>query len=358
VSAQEREPYLDGLRAFSLLVVVLWHWVFTVIVWKADGPHASNPIGSTTGLWLLTWLLQVMPVFFFVGGYVHLRGVQATRARTFVARRLRRLLLPALVSVGVALAVRGAAELVQPDVGWLDRALLLVLSPLWFLFIYAMLVLIAPAAAWLHRRAGEAGLVAMIGAVAWVDLARFHYDIGWTAWLNWVLVWATVHQAGFFYERLRDASPRAHAAVAIAGAGALSVLTNMGLYPRSMVGVPQESISNMGPPTLCILGLAAFQIGVVLLLRPAVTAWLRRPGPNRALDWANRMAMPVFLSHAWGFALAYGLLRLAGVHAPEDTSWGWWAQRPLWAAAPLAATVLLVGALARRRPRHPAAAAP
>jgi hypothetical protein len=349
--ADEREPYLDGLRAFSLFVVVLWHWVFTVIVWERDGPHASNPIGSTTGLWLLTWLLQVMPVFFFVGGYLHLRGVQGTRRwTTFTARRLRRLLLPASVSVGVAVAVRLVAEAVQPDVGWLDRALLLVLSPLWFLCIYAMLVLIAPMAVWLHERTGEAGLVALIGAVAWMDLARFHYDVEWTAWLNWVLVWATVHQAGFFYDRLRDASPRAHAAVAIAGAGALSVLTNMGLYPRSMVGVPQESISNMGPPTLCILGLAAFQIGVVLLLRPAVTAWLRRPRANRLLEWANRMAMPVFLSHAWGFALAYGLLRLVGVRAPEDTTWGWWAQRPLWAVAPFFATAFLIGALARRRP--------
>ena len=353
--SDEREPYLDGLRAFSLLVVVLWHWVFTVIVWERDGPHASNPIGTTTGLWLLTWLLQVMPVFFFVGGYVHLRGLQTTRRYgTFVTRRLRRLLVPALVSVGVAVTVRGVAELVEPNVEWLDRALLLVLSPLWFLCIYAMLVLLAPAAAWFHERTGEAGLVAMVGAVAWIDLARFHYDVEWTAWLNWMLVWATVHQVGFFYDRLRDASPRAHAAIAIGGIGTLSVLTNMGLYPRSMVGVPQESISNMGPPTLCILGLAAFQIGVVLLLRPTVTAWLQRPRPRRALDWANRMAMPVFLSHAWGFALAYGLLRLVGLHAPEDTSWGWWAQRPLWAAAPFTATAALIGVLAGRRRPKPA----
>lgn len=357
-----REPYLDALRAFSLLIVVVWHWVFTVIVWEHDGPHASNPIGATRGLWMLTWLLQVMPVFFFVGGYVHRRAWLSLRSqrdgrggvlRTFLGGRLRRLLLPAAVALSIALAIRMLVGAFGPeDVPWLDRGLFLVLSPLWFLCIYILLVLIAPMGVWLHERSGEAGLVVLVGAVAWVDLARFHYDIGWVSWLNWVLVWGTVHQFGFFYERLRAASARAHAALALAGFGSLSVLTNMGLYPRSMVGVPQESISNMGPPTLCILGLGAFQIGVVLLVQPWVEARLARPRAERVLGWANRMAMPVFLSHAWGFALAYGGLRLLGLRAPETTTWAWWAQRPVWALLPLVVTAALLalpGWIATRR---------
>ena len=42
---EQRDHYIDFLRAFSLLVVVAWHWVFTIVVWKDDGPHATNPIG-------------------------------------------------------------------------------------------------------------------------------------------------------------------------------------------------------------------------------------------------------------------------------------------------------------------------
>ncbi|HVF74735.1 MAG TPA: acyltransferase [Acidimicrobiales bacterium] len=352
-----REAYLDALRAFSLLIVVVWHWVFTVIVWQHDGPHASNPIGATRGLWLLTWLLQVMPVFFFVGGYVHRRAWLSLRASgrgygTFLLGRVRRLLVPAGIALAVALVIRVAVGIAMPDVGWLDRSLFLVLSPLWFLCVYIVLVAIAPAGVWLHERTGEAGLVVLVGAVAWVDLLRFHYDIGWAAWLNWLLVWGTVHQFGFFYERLRNAGRRAHAALALAGFGALTVLTNMGLYPRSMVGVPQESISNMGPPTLCILGLGAFQVGVVLVVQPWVEARLARPRVERALGWATSMSMPVFLSHAWGFALAYGVLRLVGLRAPETTNLVWWAQRPLWALAPLLVTALLLagpGLVVRRR---------
>lgn len=72
-STRIRDHYVDSLRSFSLLIVVLWHWAFTVVIWEADGPHAGNPIGTTQGFWALTWLLQVMPVFFFVGGFAHLR---------------------------------------------------------------------------------------------------------------------------------------------------------------------------------------------------------------------------------------------------------------------------------------------
>ena len=76
-----RNVYVDFLRAFSLLVVVAWHWVFTIIVWQDDGPHATNPIGFTEGLFFATWLLQVMPLFFYVGGYGHLKA-WARRERT------------------------------------------------------------------------------------------------------------------------------------------------------------------------------------------------------------------------------------------------------------------------------------
>ena len=71
---------MDFIRAFSLLVVVAWHWVFTIIIWRDDGPHASNPIGFTKGLWIFTWTLQIMPMFFYVGGYGHLRSWEKAQA--------------------------------------------------------------------------------------------------------------------------------------------------------------------------------------------------------------------------------------------------------------------------------------
>src|SRR5690606_15030801 len=89
----ERDPFVDFVRAFSLLVVVAWHWVFTIIIWRDDGPHATNPIGFTKGLFVATWLLQVLPLFFFVGGFAHQQAWAAqqasgTRLGTFVWKRI------------------------------------------------------------------------------------------------------------------------------------------------------------------------------------------------------------------------------------------------------------------------------
>ncbi|MGV9292881.1 hypothetical protein [Amycolatopsis sp. NPDC003676] len=60
----EREPYLDFLRAVSLVVVVLWHWAFTIPHWTPTGPQPTNLLAYFRGLWVLTWFL---PVFFYVG---------------------------------------------------------------------------------------------------------------------------------------------------------------------------------------------------------------------------------------------------------------------------------------------------
>src|SRR5882672_3815333 len=99
---QQRDVFIDTVRALSLFVVVLWHWVFTFLIWDSDGPHASNPIGATHGLWLATWLLQVMPMFFFAGGYVHKRGwVTGRSGWSWVAKRLSRLWAPALALIVV-----------------------------------------------------------------------------------------------------------------------------------------------------------------------------------------------------------------------------------------------------------------
>jgi hypothetical protein len=104
-----RDEFIDLCRAFSLLVVVLWHWVFTIVVWRASGPSADSPLGFTRNLWILTWVLQVMPVFFFVGGYAHMRLWLKLRgsAAGFVLGRMRRLLVPSLALLGAAADLAG-----------------------------------------------------------------------------------------------------------------------------------------------------------------------------------------------------------------------------------------------------------
>jgi len=156
-AAHQRDPFIDLCRAFSLLVVVLWHWVFTILVWRPDGPRASNPIGFTSQLWPLTWLLQVLPLFFFVGGYAHSQLWVRTRGtgggyRAFVVGRLLRLAIPS-VAVLLTWATLGALTVAAGgNDRWVGRGVKLVVSPLWFVGVYLLLVMLAPLALRAHER--------------------------------------------------------------------------------------------------------------------------------------------------------------------------------------------------------------
>ena len=64
-----------------------------------------------------------------------------------------------------------------------DRAhhLFLVISPLWFLGVYAVLTALTPAAMWLVRRFGAWAAAFPVAVVAVADLVRFglHGPAGW-----------------------------------------------------------------------------------------------------------------------------------------------------------------------------------
>jgi hypothetical protein len=360
----QRDKYVDWLRALSLIVVVLWHWAFTILEWKPEGPEPTSPLGFTSGLWILTWLLQVLPLFFYVGGHVHLlswnraqeRGVGIGR---FVWRRIRALSVPALVLSGVWIAI-GAVVSWAFDVPWMWRVVLLVLSPLWFLAVYLVLIALLPVSLWLHRHYDVLALIWLGGAAVIVDVLRFRYGLEWIGWLNMIIVWGLAHQAGFFYDRIVDLPRRYDVGILWTGLFSLFGLVYSGIYPGSMVGVPGEKWSNMAPPTFVIVALLLFQIGLVEVLRPSMERVLERPGWRRVNDTINRFALPLFLFHTTGMAIAVGLLwwlfGTLGGQVPPGLSW--WLERPLAVIGPLICTLPVVYLFSRNRHQEPAEQVP
>jgi hypothetical protein len=356
----ERDGLIDLLRSISTTTVVVWHWVFTIVVWRADGPHADNPIGYVSGLWSLTWVLQVLPLFFVAGGYVHSLAWPARRGRPaawrqFAAGRARALGVPALVLVAVVAAAGVAVGQLHagPD-RWITRAVLLVLSPLWFLLVYLVLVVTVPVWDRLDRRWGELVPLGLAAVAMAVDVMRFRYDVEQVAWLNMVFVWAACHQVGWSWPRLRAAPRRFGHALVIVGCSALVGLTNMGLYPRSMVGTTSaaDRFSNMGPPTLPIIALCTLQVGLVVANRERILRAAARPTVRRGVEWLSRHAMPLFLWHTVGFAAFYAGYR-AVAELPDSPSLTFWLTRPLWLLGPALCTLplLAVRATPRRRPQ-------
>jgi fucose 4-O-acetylase-like acetyltransferase len=115
-----RDRYVDFLRAASIVAVVFGHWFISINHLEGNIYSTTSAVGLTSGLWLGTWLFQVMPVFFFVGGFSNLVTYDAFRRRgeptsAFVRSRLERLLRPSLVFLGFWLIVQVALHLF--DVG-------------------------------------------------------------------------------------------------------------------------------------------------------------------------------------------------------------------------------------------------
>jgi len=366
----DRDRYMDFLRAFSILVVVVGHWISGVVYWQDGLIGTTSAIGRAPWLWTLTWLMQVMPIFFFVGGFSNLVTYRAFKRRgestaAYLRARLERLLRPSLVFLGVWVVVQAGLHIF--DVGRVTTPYLrgmkppgatVPFGPLWFLGMYVLVVIVSPLMIRLHERFGLAAPAAMVvGAVA-ADAIGFTTGFEEARWANVAFVWLLPHQIGFLYAdgRLQRLRRRTLALMAGAGLAALLLLTNpifgdagqrwfpgIGHYPKSLLGTDVEPITNTYPPTICLIAMAFWSIGVAMLLREPLTRWLRRTRPWKAVILVNGVIMTLFLWHMTAFLLAVLALWPLGLGQQGDTTASWWIERPLWVAV---AGIFLVGLVA------------
>ncbi|MFI0926364.1 acyltransferase [Streptomyces sp. NPDC021012] len=344
-----RDRYVDFLRVASLAVVVLGHWLMAAVT--ADG-QVGNLLAVVPELQVVTWVFQVMPVFFFVGGFSH---ALAHRSRpgyaAFLRARLQRLLRPTMVFVGVWGAAALLLQLSGADGGLTGVALRLVTQPLWFIGIYLAMVAFTPPLLRLHERWGWGAFGALAGGAVAVDALRFAADVPFVEFLNFAFVWLAVHQLGFLRA---DGMIRRPALLAGAGLLGATALVALGPYPLSMVGMPGEEVSNMAPPTLALLCHGLWLVGAVELLKGPGARLLARARVWRTVVAANGIAMTAFLWHLTAMLGVYGALLALGAELPAPASGAWWAQVPLRFAAAALLTALLVAVF--RRFEAPAAA--
>lgn len=350
-----RDSFIDALRVASIVVVVLGHWITTTVIWDDGLIGIENALSVIPSSHVATWLIQVMPLLFFVGGFANNRSLEAHDGNylAFLRTRYRRLLTPTLVFVGVWLSIGVLAELLVDDLpNVLDRAADLAALPFWFLGLYLFVVALAPPMIRLHRRWGwwlPAGMA--VGALA-VDVVYYGLGVTEIGVLNFALVWLLAHQLGFFYAdgSLLDLNRRIVAAATMFGLAGLVVLTTVGSYPVSMVGVPGEERWNTNPPSLALVMLTVWLVGLALLVRPRALAWAATR--SEFLAGTNRVVLTVFLWHVSAVAIAGAVVYPLGFPQPETATAAWWALRPIWIAALVPPMLLLVAAF-RRFEIHP-----
>jgi hypothetical protein len=343
-----RDRYIDLLRVASLGTVVAGHWLMAAVT--DDG--IGNLLAVVPELQLLTWALQVMPVFFFVGGFSHALSYRSLRRRhpdrsvysVFLRGRLQRLLRPTMAFVLVWGAAALLVQVLGGGGGMTGVALRLVTQPLWFIGIYLAMVAFTPPLLKLHERFGWGAFGALLGAAAAVDVLRFAAHVPFVEFLNFAFVWLAVHQLGFLRA---DGRIRMPAVLAATGLAAAAALVAFGPYPLSMVGMPGEKISNMAPPTLALLFHGLWLVGAVELLRGPGGRFVRRARVWRGVVAANGVAMTAFLWHLTAMLGVYGAMIAAGLPLRVPASAAWWAQTPLRIAAAAGLTALLVAAFRR-----------
>lgn len=349
-----RDRYVDLLRIVAIGAVVLGHWLVAAVVTGDDGALDGVSV-LTVDDWThwATWVFQVMPVFFLVGGYANAESWRRHASRgehwaDWVHRRSVRLLGPtaAFVAAGVGTVVLARALGADPSL--VDRAGWVAGIMLWFLSVYVAVAALTPLTYRLHERFGSRVALALLAPVAAGDIARV--ATGEPAWAvaNFVLGWALVHQLGYLWHEgtLREggSSP-----ILLAGAGlaGLVLLTVAGPWPIAMVDVPGEPLKNTSPPSMALLALALAQTGVALRLARTGRAWLERPLPWTAVASLNRVVLTLFLWHlaavVAGAAVAYG----TGLFPePPLLSARWLAWRVPWILLLAAITATLVAAFA------------
>ncbi|MEV4175835.1 acyltransferase [Nonomuraea sp. NPDC049709] len=320
-----RDPFIDLLRVVGMALIVFQHWTIPVLSYDGDRLTTGNAL-STPGVWVVTWVSQVMPLVFFAGGAANAIsfGRSDRAAPPWLAVRLRRLAWPLLPLAAVwiplphILLTLGVPE--QP----LDVGAKLTGQLLWFLAVYLIAVTATPYALRLHERYGWRVPAVLAAGAVLVDVARFATGFEAVGYLNVLFVWLAVHQLGFFYAEGRLRRPWL---LVVGGFGAAALLVTQGPYPGSMIGLPGAEVSNMAPPTLAMLAVGLGQIGLATLLRPAL---LRLP-TARLLAWASPRIMTVYLWHMPAlFAVTGVTVVLLGVDTPRPGSVLWFAGWPVW----------------------------
>lgn len=364
IELESRDLTLDLARVFCVLLVVVIHLLFVGVGPGADGGLViTRPLEEQPWFWAATWVGQIMPLFFVVGGFATATSLRSHRRqgasagtsrdaadRTFVHARIQRLARPALplflfLAVGLT-----AATALGVDAALLDAVATGVGSPLWFLCAYLVCQLAAPTLLDRHERAPIATVLALLAAVILIDVAQFSIPgvardaagMSMLGYLNLLFVWPLVQQFGFWYADGWFAR-RARwqlALIAIACGAALVPLTTWAPYSHDM-------LTNLNPPTLPLVVLGFGQAALLQVLKGPLTAVMRARAMRGVVFLIGSRLMTVYLWHLPLILAIAGAGLLVPALAVAPGSAAWWLTRPLVYLAVLGLVFLLSLGLGR-----------
>ena len=344
----ERRPAIDVVRVGALAAVVVGHLLMAVVDQGPDGAVRGVNLLELEPGWAWLTLLSPMPLFFAAGGWAN-----ATSSAPAAARRLRPIVGLAAVVVGLWYLPAVVELVLGGERGVLGDGARLATQPVWFLAAYLPF---AAAGSWLARRAGRPvwSIGSCAAVLALADAARFVFDVGGpVGWVGFLPAWAVPWLLGAWWRQAvggRSDARRfemAHGAV-LAGVSLLlgAALVRWAGYSPTLVDAVAGDRSNTTPPTVFTAVAAVGQVGLLMMVAGVLDRWGARW--RTLVDRTAAVSVPVYLWHLTALALCSGVVA-AGMPVPERLTVGWWLTRPLWWAAVLAVTGLLVVLTVRGR---------
>lgn len=377
-----RDLTLDLVRVACVLLVVFVHVLFTGVGREADGSLLiEKTVEAQPWFAAASWIANIMPLFFVVGGYAARAGWRSAVARgddadAFVRVRLARLARPALPLLLFFTITLGATRLLHIDPALVDTIAIGIGSPLWFLAAYMIAQALAPTMMRLHERHGARVLLVLFAAALAVDAFRFlfiggvlgiepvvpgGYGLGQELFgiPNILFVWLFAQQVGFFlYDKWFAQRAWWQLTLMIVGGYAvLWGLVSLGGYTQSMLG-------NQWPPTSTMAVLAIIQASALTLLHAPLTALMRTRAAQGAVFLIGSRLMTIYLWHLPLIMVIIGIELLLPLPLPAPGSAAWWWTRPVFFLVVLGAVLLLSLGLGRfekvpplGRPRRPSGVA-
>ncbi|MGO1538820.1 MAG: acyltransferase family protein [Leucobacter sp.] len=361
-----RDATIDAVRAACLCAVVVLHALMVGVEVSHDGTLTTS-VALSGNPWFapITWVFQVMPLFFIAGGFAALsqwRRMQGrgTRASEYVMGRVRRLALPAglmILVVGGVLSAAGAFGM-SPEL--VAEAGMRIGQPLWFLAVYLGVTALVPTMVWLHDRHPGLTLGGLVAGVILIDVLA-SLSVTQVGYLNLLFVWLLMQQLGFV---LLDGNRRGVGATGGIGADGTRTAARHSVQSRRrlvigvvapllvlailvMNGASPDMIENLNPPTTAIALLGTSQLFMLQLIRPHLDRAMRGKTATRISARAGAHAMTIYLWHMPVILLLVAGVWAVGLPLPAPHTGEWWATRVPWLLAVAVSVILAVTVLAR-----------
>lgn len=292
-----RDRAIDVIRIVSLVGVVAGHAVMATSIIADDVFKWNNLLTTSVVFQALTWVFQIMPLFFFAGVAASVGSYEPnTSWGGWLLKRCTRLYRPVFYYLGfwaVALVVLHdvlPVHVYEPIAG-------ISIQLLWFLGAYVMVLAAMPLLARITTGARLLGAVAAVYAVvAMVDAIRVSDAASSTVGYANMLAWLIPGMFGVAYRR-RLLTPRAALRIGVAMFAVNLSLLWLGPYELSLVGIESQHLKNMTPPSLLLAGHAIMLCAFAIAAAPGIGRWAMRPGVWRLAVIGNTGAMTLYLWH-------------------------------------------------------------